>query len=66
MNREEYIERLIEAGIDGIEACYTYSKTSYDGNLSDKEIEEYVRETYAKAAPDHLRRIGLSADTKKA
>lgn len=65
MNREEYIERLIAAGVDGIEACYTYSKTSYDGNLSDKEIEEYVRETYAKRLPVISGGSDYHADHKK-
>lgn len=46
MSREDYIERLILAGLDGIEACYTYSKTSYGGCLYDQEIERIVRTTY--------------------
>ena len=46
MSREAYIERLIEAGLDGIEACYTYGKTSYGGTLTPEEIEAEVRERY--------------------
>ncbi len=46
LDRRGYIERLIETGLDGIEACYTYSKTSYAGCQSDKEIEKYVRREY--------------------
>lgn len=46
MPREAYIEKLIDAGLDGIEAAYNYSKTSYRGDLSDREIERIVRETY--------------------
>ncbi len=44
--RTQYIERLIDAGLDGIEACYPYSKTSYDGKLSNQAIEERVRRDY--------------------
>lgn len=46
VTREEYIERLINAGLDGIEACYAYDKTSYEGTLGNKEMEAYIRETY--------------------
>ena len=45
--REEYIERLIEAGLDGIEACYTYDKTSYKGTQTKQTIEQEIRERYA-------------------
>lgn len=44
--REEYIEEIIGFGIDGIEAAYPYSKTSYKGNLTDDEAESYIREKY--------------------
>ena len=47
MSREQYIDRLIEGGLDGIEACYTYSKTSYSGTLSQEEIEAQVRDLYS-------------------
>ncbi len=47
LTREAYIERLIEAGLDGIEARYTYDKTSYGGDLTKEEIEAAVREKYA-------------------
>lgn len=46
MTREEYIEQLIDAGLDGIEACYPYDKTSYDGDLGKEAIEAYVRRQY--------------------
>ena len=46
MTREEYIDRLIAGGLDGIEACYTYNKTSYGGTLTPEEIEAQVRERY--------------------
>ncbi len=47
MNRAAYIDRLIRAGLDGIEACYPYSKTSYGGTLTPEQIEREVRERYA-------------------
>ncbi len=46
MTRKEYIDLLVEAGLDGIEACYTYDKTSYEGPLSKREIEGFIRENY--------------------
>lgn len=46
MDRAAYIDRLIEAGLDGIEACYPYSKTSYGGSMSPEQIESEVRERY--------------------
>ena len=46
MTRAEYIDRLIEAGLDGIEASYTYGKTSYGGTMTAEEIEAEVRERY--------------------
>lgn len=45
-SRKEYIQLLIAAGLDGIEACYTYSKTSYRGTLRQEEIEQEVRSSY--------------------
>lgn len=47
MTRDEYIENLIAAGLDGIEASYTYDKTSYKGNMSPEEIESEVRRKYS-------------------
>lgn len=44
--REQYIRRLIRAGLDGIEARYTYDKTSYRGTLTKEEIEREVRRLY--------------------
>ena len=34
IDRPVYIERLIQAGLDGIEASYTYDKTSYKGTMT--------------------------------
>jgi 3',5'-nucleoside bisphosphate phosphatase len=47
LSRTEYIERLINAGLDGIEASYTYDKTSYKGDLAPEQVEAEIRETYA-------------------
>ena len=47
MSRFAYIDRLIQAGLDGIEVSYPYDKTSYGGTLTPEEIEAQVRERYA-------------------
>ena len=44
--RKAYIERLIAAGLDGIEASYAYDKTSYKGTLAPEQIEGEVRAEY--------------------
>lgn len=49
MSRYAYMDMLVEAGLDGIEACYTYDKTSYTGTLSKEEIENLVKKRYANA-----------------
>lgn len=46
LSRGDYIERLIAAGLDGIEASYTYDKTTYKGSLSPEQIEAEVRRAY--------------------
>ncbi len=46
ITREEFIEILIEAGLDGIEASYTYDKTSYNGVLTAAEIKEKIEKDY--------------------
>lgn len=46
--RKAYIDALAEAGLDGIEACYTYDKTSYDGKMTKEEIETYIKENYTE------------------
>lgn len=45
--RERYIDMLIENGLDGIEAAYTYEKTTYIGTLSSIEIEKIITQTYS-------------------
>lgn len=49
MSRYAYIDMLVEAGLDGIEACYTYDKTSYSGDFTPKELETMIRTRYADA-----------------
>ena len=39
---------MIASGLDGIEANYTYDKTSYNGSLSKEEICKEVIENYGK------------------
>lgn len=43
ISREAYMNLLIDCGLDGIEARYTYDKTSYRGNMTKDEIAEEVR-----------------------
>ncbi|SCP96937.1 PHP domain-containing protein [Anaerobium acetethylicum] len=47
VTRDEYIDCLIEKGLDGIEASYTYDKTSYDGTKSKGELATEIQEKYA-------------------
>jgi len=44
--RAEYIASLVRAGLDGIEASYTYDKTSYEGKRSPEELEREIRQEY--------------------
>ncbi|WP_296561967.1 ketose-bisphosphate aldolase [uncultured Acetobacterium sp.] len=46
ISRDEFIESLIEADLDGIEASYTYDKTTYPGKLTKNEIIEKIIELY--------------------
>ncbi|MDR1053334.1 MAG: PHP domain-containing protein [Planctomycetaceae bacterium] len=48
VSRDVYIRHLIESGLDGIEAVYTYDKTSYKGKQSPEEIAKEVIERYGK------------------
>lgn len=45
-SRGEYIDALLAAGLDGIEASYSYDKTTYQGSLTPEEIAEKVRHDY--------------------
>ncbi|MBN1298172.1 MAG: PHP domain-containing protein [Actinobacteria bacterium] len=46
--RKDYIDILISAGLDGIESCYTYNKTSYKGSLTNRQIQDLVEADYKK------------------
>ena len=46
ISRAAYIDKLIEAGLDGIEVGYPYGKTSYGGSLPVDMIEEEVYSLY--------------------
>jgi len=46
-SRRQYIETLIDAGLDGIEASYCYDKTTYQGTLTPEQIEAEVRACYS-------------------
>ncbi len=46
ITREEYIQNLIDAGLDGIEAEYTYDKTCYEGDMTKEEIIAKVKKDY--------------------
>ena len=41
-----YLEPLMAAGLDGIEATYTYSKTNYKGDKTDAELRQLIIEKY--------------------
>lgn len=65
MSRKDFIEILIEAGLDGIEARYTYDKTSYDGKLSKDEIYQEVIQRYKGRLPIISGGSDYHADGKK-
>ncbi|MCL5985099.1 MAG: PHP domain-containing protein [Actinobacteria bacterium] len=44
--RDEYIEKLLGVGLDGIESSYTYDKTTYKGSLTKEQIKYEVEEKY--------------------
>ena len=46
LSREDYIERLMARGLDGMEADYPYAKTSYKGTQGVDEITGYVYRHY--------------------
>lgn len=46
MSRDDFIKTLVNAGLDGIEAAYTYDKTTYKGELTKDEIIKKVALDY--------------------
>ncbi len=65
ISRAEFIEHLIFEGLDGIEARYTYDKTSYGGGLSKEEIYHRVIRDYAGRIPIISGGSDYHADRKK-
>lgn len=45
-SRDEYIMRLFDSGLDGMEIRYTYDKTSYKGNLTTGQIESEIKDKF--------------------
>ena len=48
VTRSVFIEHLISAGLDGIEASYTYDKTSYFGPVNKNEIKKLIIQYYGE------------------
>ncbi len=46
MSRDLYIQKLLDRGLDGIESCYTYDKTTYKGKRSNEEIKREIEDRY--------------------
>lgn len=65
ISRRDYIDLLIEAGLDGIEARYTYDKTSYRGTMTPEEIEAEVKALYAPRGLIISAGSDYHADSKK-
>ena len=65
LERREYIERLLDGGLDGIEASYTYGKTSYTGGMTQTEIEKEVRLQYTSKVRILSGGSDYHADSKK-
>ena len=63
--RHEFILQLFEAGLDGIEARYTYDKTTYKGTQTPEEIEAEVRARYSGCAKFFSAGSDYHADYKK-
>ena len=58
ISRSDFIEILIRAGLDGIEARYPYDKTSYGGTLTREEIYQQIIASYQ----DRIRIISGGSD----
>lgn len=49
-SRYEYVMKLFDAGLDGIEIRYPYDKTSYKGGMTSEQIEVEVRNKFLPKA----------------
>lgn len=65
ISRRDYIERLIAAGLMGIEAAYPYDKTSYKGTQTNEEIRESILREYGARLPVISGGSDYHADGKK-
>ena len=65
ISRADFIDHLIYEGLDGIEARYTYDKTSYKGKQTKKEIYHEVVGRYAGRVPVISGGSDYHADGKK-
>ncbi len=65
ISRATYIDRLIAAGLDGIEASYNYDKTTYKGDMTPEQIEAEVRSVYQGAVKYISGGSDYHADGKK-
>ena len=63
--RFEYIEDLIDSGLDGIEVRYTYDKTTYKGTLTPRQIEMETRKLYGNRVAILSGGSDYHADQKK-
>jgi ketose-bisphosphate aldolase len=48
--REEYIQKLVKHGLDGLEIQYSYDKTNYTGGLSKNRIRQELTEQFGKSS----------------
>jgi 3',5'-nucleoside bisphosphate phosphatase len=46
ISRDGYIQKLLDRGLDGIESCYTYDKTTYKGKKTNEEIKKEIEDRY--------------------
>ena len=65
ISRKTYIERLIAAGLMGIEAAYPYDKTSYKGAQTNEEIRASILREYGARLPVISGGSDYHADAKK-
>jgi len=65
MSRDAYIERLFAAGLDGIEASYSYDKTTYKGKSTPEQIEAEIRVKYRGEAKFFSGGSDYHADERK-
>lgn len=65
LTRDEFIRVLISHGLNGIEANYTYDKTSYGGTMTKEEIAAEVIERYGSTVEIVSGGSDYHADHKK-